>query len=147
MKVILRNDIAGLGKRGDICDVKDGYARNFLFPSAQALLATDGAVTQAAAMRRRRDLRDAADKDSAQEKARILVTRTITIPAKAGKEGRLYGSITTSDIANAIAAQTDIAIDRKQLQVEAIKTVGSYSVAAKLHHDVAFPINLEIVAL
>ena len=53
MKVILRNDIAGLGKRGDICDVKDGYARNFLFPSAQALLATDGAVTQAAAMRRR----------------------------------------------------------------------------------------------
>src|ERR1700712_4921533 len=123
MRVILRNDISGLGKRGDICEVKDGFGRNYLFPSGLALLATDGAVSQAAAMRRRRDLRDAADKDGAQEKARVLVTKTITIPAKAGREGRLYGSITTADIAAAIAEQTNIAIDRKQLTVEAIKTV------------------------
>jgi large subunit ribosomal protein L9 len=146
MRVILRTDIAGLGKRGDICEVKDGYGRNFLFPGGKALPASDGAVAQAAAMRRRRDLRDAADKDGAQEKAKILVARTITIPAKAGKEGRLYGSITTADISAAIAEQTDIAIDRKQLHVEPIKALGTYSVAAKLHSDVAFPITLEIVA-
>lgn len=145
MKVILRNDMAGIGKRGDIVEVSDGHARNFLLPKGHALVATDGAVSQAKAMRRARDLRDAADRESAQTVASALVARTITITAKAGSEGRLFGSVTTGDIAHAIQAQANISIDRKKLHVEQIRTLGSYSVAVKLHSDVEFPVNIEII--
>jgi large subunit ribosomal protein L9 len=145
MKVILRNDLAGVGKRGDIVEVSDGHARNYLLPKGHALVATDGAVSQAKAMRRARDLRDAADRESAQTIASALVARTITITAKAGSEGRLFGSVTTGDIAQAIHAQANISIDRKKLHVEQIKTLGTYSVAVKLHSDVEFPVSVEVV--
>ncbi len=145
MKVILRNDLAGVGKRGDIVEVSDGHARNYLLPKGHALVATDGAVSQAKAMRRARDLRDAADRESAQTIASALVARTITITSKAGSEGRLFGSVTTGDIAQAIHAQANISIDRKKLHVEQIKTLGTYSVAVKLHSDVEFPVNVEVV--
>ena len=146
MKVILRSDLAGLGKRGDICEVKEGYARNYLLPRGMAMVATDGAVSQAASMRRARDLRDAQDRESAQTVASALVARTITIPAKSGSEGRLYGSVTTADIAEAVAEQTGIELDRKQLVGEPIKSLGTHSVSAKLHADVEFPITVEVVA-
>jgi len=145
VRVILRNDLAGLGKRGDIVDVADGHARNYLLPRGHAMKATDGAVSQAKAMRRARDLRDAADRESAQSIASALVARTIVIPAKAGAEGKLFGSVTTADIAQAIELQTNISIDRKKLHVETIKHLGSYSVAAKLHHDVEFPVTINVV--
>ncbi len=145
MKVILRNDMVGVGKRGDIVEVSDGHARNFLLPKGHALVATDGAVSQAKAMRRARDLRDAADRESAQTIASALVARTITITAKAGSEGRLFGSVTTGDIAEAIHAQANISIDRRKLHVEQIKTLGAYSVSVKLHSDVEFPVNIDVV--
>lgn len=145
MKVILRSDLAGVGKRGDIVEVSDGHARNFLLPKGHAFPATEGAVNQAKAMRRARDLRDAADRESAQTIATALVARTIVIPAKAGSEGRLFGSVTTGDIAQAIHTQANISIDRKKLHVEPIKTLGSYSVSVKLHADVEFPVNVEVV--
>ena len=144
MKLILRNDLAGVGKRGDIVDVSDGYARNYLLPKGHALPASDGAVSQAKAMRRARDLRDAADRESAQTIATSLVARTIVLTAKAGSEGKLYGSITTGDIAQAIHQQANISIDRKKLNVEQIKTLGTYTVTAKLHHDVEFPVTIEV---
>ena len=146
MKVILRSDIAGLGKRGDICEVKDGHARNYLLPRSLAIVATDGAVDQAASMRRARDLRDAQDRDAAQEVAKTLVARTITIPVKAGSEGRLYGSVTTSDVASAVEAQAGITLDRRQLQSEPIKSLGTHTVIAKLHSAVEFPITVDVVA-
>lgn len=145
MKVILRNDLVGVGKRGDIVEVSDGHARNYLLPKGHALVATDGAVSQAKAMRRARDLRDAADRESAQTIASALVARTITITAKAGSEGKLFGSVTTGDIAQAIHAQANISIDRKKLHVEQIKSLGTYSVAVKLHSDVEFPVSVEVV--
>lgn len=145
MKVILRSDLSGVGKRGDIVDVADGHARNYLLPRGLALVATDGAVNQAKAMRRARDLRDAADRESAQTIASALVARTITISAKAGSEGKLFGSVTTADIAQAIHAQANISIDRKKLHVEPIKLLGTYSVAVKLHSDVEFPVSVEVV--
>ena len=145
MKVILRNDLAGVGKRGDIVEVSDGYARNYLLPKGLGFVATDGAVNQAKAMRRARDLRDAADRESAQTIASALVAKTITITAKAGSEGKLFGSVTTGDIAQAIHAQANISIDRKKLHVEQIKTLGTYSVAVKLHSDVEFPVSVEVV--
>ena len=146
MKVILRSDVAGLGKRGDICDVKDGHARNYLLPRSLAMVATPGAVDQAASMRRGRDLRDAQDRDAAQEIAKALVARTITIPVKAGTEGRLFGSVTTSDIAAAVEEQAGIVIERRKLHSDPIKTVGTHTVVAKLHGAVEFPITIEVVA-
>ncbi|MFN8021226.1 MAG: 50S ribosomal protein L9 [Acidimicrobiales bacterium] len=145
MKVILRNDLAGLGKRGDIVEVSDGYARNYLLPKGLGFTATEGAVNQAKAMRRARDLRDAADRESAQTIASALVAKTITITAKAGSEGKLFGSVTTGDIAQAIHAQANISIDRKKLHVEPIKSVGTYSVSVKLHADVEFPVSVDVV--
>jgi large subunit ribosomal protein L9 len=145
MKVILRSDVAGLGKRGDICEVKDGHARNYLLPRSLAMVATPGAVDQAASMRRGRDLRDAQDRDAAQEIAKALVARTITIPVKAGTEGRLYGSVTTSDIAEAVEAQAGIVIERRKLHADPIKSLGTHTVVAKLHGAVEFPITIEVV--
>jgi large subunit ribosomal protein L9 len=147
MKVILRSDLDRVGKRGDIIDVADGYGRNYLLPRGLAIKATDGAVDQASKMRRARDLRDASDRESAQTIASTLVPKVIQITAKAGKEGRLFGSVTSADIVDAIASQTGIDLDRKTLDVDAIKTVGEHTVTAKLHSDVSFPIRLEVSAI
>jgi large subunit ribosomal protein L9 len=146
MKVILRSDHATLGKRGDIVEVSDGHARNFLLPKGLAMVATDGAVSQASAMRRGRDLRDAADRDSATSIASALVPRTITIAAKAGSEGKLFGSVTNADVADAVVAQTGIQLDRKQIHMDPLKQLGTHQVSAKLHSAVEFPITVEIVA-
>jgi large subunit ribosomal protein L9 len=145
MRVILRSDQKGLGKRGDIVEVSDGHARNFLLPKGHALVASDGAVSQAASMRRSRDLRDAQDRESAQTVATTLVPKIITIPAKAGSEGKLYGSVTAADVVEAVEAQTKITLDRKQLHMEPIKSLGTHSITAKLHADVEFPITIEVV--
>lgn len=145
MKVILRSDLKGLGKRGDIVEVAEGHARNFLLPKGHAIPASDGAVNQATAMRRARDLRDAQDRESAQAVASKLVSTTITIKVKAGAEGRLFGSVTAADVAAAIHDQANIELDRRKLTVDHIKTTGTYQVSAKLHHDVEFPITLEVV--
>jgi large subunit ribosomal protein L9 len=146
VKVILRSDVNGVGKRGDICEVSAGYARNYLFPKGLALTATDGAVQQAASMRRARDLRDAQDRSAAEEVARALVSQVITIPAKAGTEGRLFGSVTAADIVGAVSAQTGVELDRRKLLLaEPIKSLGTHLVAVRLHSDVEFPVTLEVV--
>jgi large subunit ribosomal protein L9 len=147
MKVILRADVSEIGKRGDICDVANGYARNYLLPRGLAMKATDGAVSQAAAMRRARDVRDAEDRSAAEEVARTLVARIITISAKSGSEGKLYGSVTAGDITSAVAAQTGVELDRKKLVLaEPIKVVGSHQVPVKLHSEVEFPVTVEVVS-
>jgi len=147
MKVVLRSDVDQVGKKGDIVEVADGYARNFLVPKGLAFTATPGVEAQATAMRRGRDLRDASDRAAAEEVAKTLVPRVVTIPARAGAEGRLFGSVTTSEIAEAVASQTGIEIDRRKLHLdEPIKSVGTHLVPAKLHADVEFPITVEVVA-
>ncbi|MEY2973912.1 MAG: ribosomal protein [Actinomycetota bacterium] len=146
MKLILRSDLQGVGKRGDIVDVADGYARNYLLPKGKAIVATPGAVDQAARMRRARDLRDASDREAATTVASTLVPKVIEITAKAGTEGRLFGSVTAADIVAAIEAQTSIVIDRKLIEIEEqIKSTGQHTVRATLHHEVSFPITLEVV--
>ena len=95
MKVILRSDLDGLGKRGDIVDVADGHARNFLFPKGHAIAATEGAVDQAGRMRKARDLRDSSARDAATAIASKLVPMIIKVSAKAGPEGKLFGSVTS----------------------------------------------------
>jgi len=144
MQVILRNDIDGLGKRGDIVDVADGYARNFLLPKGKAIKASAGAIDQAARMRKARDLRDASDRDAATTVASTLVPKVITISAKA-HDGKLFGSIHEVEIVAAVAEQTGIEIDRKAIVIaEPIRTVGQHQVTASLHPEVAFPITLDI---
>ncbi len=147
MKVILRTDVSDVGKKGDIIDVADGYGRNYLVPKGLALRATEGNVQQASSMRRARDLRDAKDRGAAEEVARVLVPAIITIKAKAGNEGRLFGSVTTSDVATAVQEQTGIEVDRRKLQLEdPIKSVGTHQIPTKLHPDVEFAITVEVVS-
>ena len=146
MQVILRTDVAGFGNRGDIVNVADGHARNFLFPKNKAMKATAGAVDQAARMRRSRDLRDASDREAATTIASTLVPKVIMITAKASDE-KLFGSIHDSDIVKAVEEQTGIVLDRKSITIdEQIKTTGQHRVTASLHSDVSFPITIEVAA-
>ena len=146
MKLVLRTDVAQIGKKGDIVDVADGYGRNFLLPKGLAFLASAGVETQATSMRRNRDVRDASDRAAAQAIATKLVPQVVTITARSGAEGKLFGSVTTMEIAEAVTAQTGIELDRRQLHLdEPIKTLGTHLVPAKLHAEVEFPITIEVV--
>ncbi|MGH9114490.1 MAG: 50S ribosomal protein L9 [Acidimicrobiales bacterium] len=147
MRIVLRSDIDHVGKRGDIVEVADGYARNFLLPKGHAITATAGVTAQANAMRRARDLRDAKDRESAEVVARTLVPAVIRIPARAGAGGKLFGSITAADVVEAVSAQTRIGLDRRKLRLdEPIKTLGTHEVPVKLHADVEFRVTVEVVA-
>ena len=146
MKVILRQDIAGVGCRGDIIAVADGHARNYLLPRGLALVATDGAVAQATSMRRARDLRESSDRASAHTVAETLMARSFTVKAKAGNEGRLFGSVTTADIVAALAAQSGIILDRKKIVAQPIRTTGAHTAIVRLHADVECTVKLSVVA-
>lgn len=147
MRVVLRTDLDHVGKRGDIVDVADGYARNFLLPKGHAIVATTGVTAQAAAMRKARDLKDAKDREAAEVVARTLVPMVIRIPAKAGSGGKLFGSVTTGDIADAVTQQAKVNLDRRRLHLdEPIKSTGTHEVPVKLHSDVEFRITVEVVA-
>jgi large subunit ribosomal protein L9 len=147
MELIMRTDVPGVGKRGDLVEVADGFARNFLLPKGHAFKATSGAHAQAEAMRRTRDISDAAARSAAEEIAKTLVPATITVTAKTGGGERLFGSVTTSDIVEAILAQTGLEVDRHALHLdEPIKSLGTHSVPAKLHHDVEFPVTVEVIS-
>jgi large subunit ribosomal protein L9 len=146
MKVVLRADVDNVGKKGDILEVADGFGRNFLIPQGKAFIATDGVVTQAQSMRRSRDLRDAKDRESAETIARTLVPAVITVPAKSGAEGKLFGSVTAADLVAAVHAQTGVELDRRKVHLaEPIKSLGTHQVPVKLHADVEFPVTVEVV--
>jgi large subunit ribosomal protein L9 len=145
MKVLLRSDIDGVGRRGDIVDVSGGFARNYLVPTGRAVEAPPGVTAQAAAMRRARDLRDAKDRDSAGTVAQAITAKPITVNARAGAEGRLFGSVTAADIAEAIEAQTGAVVDRRKIALaEPIRSVGSHTVSVKLHPEVESEVTVEV---
>lgn len=147
MKVLLRSDISGVGKKGDIVEVAKGFARNYLFPTGSALLATGGIEAQAASMRQSRALRDAQDMESAEAVAAVLRAATVTITARAGTEGRLFGSVTVTDITDAVEAQTGAVVDRRKVQLaEPIKSVGTHVVPVHLHTEVTAELTVEVVA-
>ncbi len=147
MKLVLRSDVDQVGKKGDIVDVSDGYGRNFLLPKGLAFRASDGVETQAAKMRQSRDQRDASDRAAAQDVATSLVPKVVTITARAGAEGKLFGSVSAAEIVDAVASQTGVALERRQIHLdEPIKTTGTHLVPAKLHAEVEFPITVEVVA-
>ena len=147
MRIILRSDVANVGRKGDVLDVSDGFARNYLVPKGLAMRATDGAMAQAAAMRRARDLKEAKDRAGAEEVARRLTPVVIRIPARAGAEGRLFGSVTTADIVEAVASQTGVTVDRRRVHLdEPIKSLGTHDVPLKLHADVEAHLQVEVVS-
>jgi len=147
VKVVLRTDVPGVGKRGDITEVSDGFARNFLVPQGRAILANAGIEGQAASMRRSRDLKDARNREGAETIALKLVPIVFRIEARSGTEGRLFGSVTASDIVDAVTRQSGVELDRRRLVIEEpIKTLGSHEVGVRLHPEVEFRVTLEVVS-
>ena len=147
MKVVLRHDIDGVGRRGDIVEVADGYARNYLFPGGHGIAATSGVESQAASMRRARDLREARDREAAQAKAKVLAGATLRLVARAGSSGKLFGSVGVADVAQAARDQKGVELERHQVLLdEPIKALGTYEVPVRLYGDVGTAVMVEVVA-
>lgn len=147
MRVLLRADVAGLGRRGDIVVVKPGYARNFLLPSGAGLVATDASATQAEAMRRARDLLDAKSRDAALAQKATIEAASLTVAARAAQNGRLFGSVTEADVVNALRTATGLSLDRHAIHMgEHLKEVGPATAQAVLFDGVTATITLEVVA-
>ena len=128
-------------------NVSSGHARNFLLPNDLAIVANAGTIAQAEVMRKSREQQIAADRESARLVATSLSTTVIKIAAKAGNEGRLFGSINAAEIAKAVLDQTGVTIDRKNIQVETpLRQLGEHSVSAEIFSDVVATLKLEIVA-
>jgi large subunit ribosomal protein L9 len=147
MKVLLRSDVNGLGRRGDIVDVKNGYARNFLLPSGAALPASSSTEAQATLMRKARDVIDAKSRDAAEAQKALIEQATLTIASRASANGRLFGSIGETDIVNAIRTATGISLDRHAITLaEHLKDVGSATATATLFDGVEATVTIEVVA-
>jgi large subunit ribosomal protein L9 len=146
VKVILNQEVRGVGAPGDIVEVADGYGRNYLLPRNLARLATKGAVTQAEGIRARRQAREVASLEQAQTLAAHLASLRVVMTAKAGPEGRLFGSITASQIADAIAKAGGTPIDRRRITLDGpIKNLGTHRLMVRLHAEVEAPVNVEVV--
>ncbi len=147
MKIVLRDDVENVGRKGDLIEVTDGFARNYLVPRGLAMKATKGVVRQADAMRRSREAREARDRDSAQALADQLTGRRIALRARAGEGGRLFGSITSADVVDAVRKQTGVELDRRKAQLaEPLKELGAVDVPVKLHPDVEVTLTVDVVA-
>jgi large subunit ribosomal protein L9 len=147
MKVVLRDDVEKLGQKGDIVDVADGYARNFLVPRGLAMKAENGVVRQAEAMRRNRSAKEQRDREAAQTLADRLTGKTLSVPARAGEAGKLFGSITAADIVAAVADQWGVEIDRRRLGLdEPLKELGTVELPVRLHADVTATLTVDVVA-
>lgn len=146
MNVVLRADVDGVGKKGDMLQVADGFARNYLIPKGRAIPATAGVQAQATAMRRSAAAREAREREQSESVARKLVPMVIRIRARAGPEGRLFGSVSPSDIAEAVADQSETVLDRRSLQIEEpIRSLGAHEVGVKLAGGVEFVLNVEVI--
>jgi large subunit ribosomal protein L9 len=147
VKVLLRDDVESVGRKGDVVDVADGFARNYLVPQGLAIAASKGATKQAEAMRRNREAREVRDREAAQELAGRLGSTTISVGARAGEGGKLFGSVTSTDIAHAVRAALDVEIDRRTIELgDPLKELGPVEVPVRLHPDVVATLRVEVVA-
>jgi large subunit ribosomal protein L9 len=147
MKVVLRADVPGVGRRGDIVKVAGGFARNFLLPEGRAIIANEGVEGQAEQMRRGRDLREAKSRGEAETQAKLLTGASIPMSARAGSGGRLFGSIGPADVVDAIKAAKGVEIDRRHIVLpDHIKETGSFEVTVELFNDVTAVVTLEVSA-
>jgi large subunit ribosomal protein L9 len=147
MRVLLRDDVAGVGRRGDIVKVAGGFARNFLLPEGRAIVATEGIEGQAEQMRRGRDLREAQDRNAAEAQIALLAGAVIPVSARAAGGGRLFGSIGPADVVDAIRAAKGIEVDRRHVLLpDHIKETGTYEVTLELFRDVSTIVTVEVTA-
>jgi large subunit ribosomal protein L9 len=146
MKIILHKEVQKLGAPGDVVDVADGYARNFLIPRGLAAPATKGAVRHADRLRQAHDKRTRAAVEAANALAERLSAGPMRLPAKAGEDGRLFGSITIQHLAEEIEKLAGVPIDRRQVTAEPIRSVGTHEVTVHLHPDVNATVTVEVVA-
>ncbi|MEO3873183.1 50S ribosomal protein L9 [Nonomuraea sp. B12E4] len=147
MKLILTNEVSGLGAPGDVVEVKDGYGRNYLIPRGYAMRWTRGAEKQIETIRKARDAREIRDLGTAKEVAGQIGALRVRLTTRAGESGRLFGSITTGDIADAVKAAGGPILDRRRIEiVNPIKSVGSHKVTVKLHPEVSASVDVEVVA-
>lgn len=148
MKLILTREVAGLGLAGDIVEVADGYGRNFLVPRGAAILWSKGAEKQIGQIKRSRDAREIRDLGHAREIKADLEKLRVSLGARAGKDGRLFGSITTADVASAVKDAGGPTLDRKRIQIDGhIKTTGEHTITVDLHPDVVASVPLNVQAL
>jgi large subunit ribosomal protein L9 len=146
MEVILRETVKDLGKAGQLVRVKPGYARNFLLPKGLAYEATEGNKRRIEGEQKARESRDSAERNEAQRQAQALGSLTVSITGKAGEEGKLFGSITAQDVAEALAAQGQ-QVDRRKLELDQpIKTLGFHTIPLRLHPDVLAEVRVQVVA-
>lgn len=145
-KLILTQEVVGLGSAGDIVDVKAGYARNYLVPRGVAVVWTSNGEKQIAQLKAARLAREVANADDAKAVKVKLESEKIKISVKAGKEGRLYGAVKPANIADAIKAAGLGSVDKKKILVGAIKSTGEYPATVRLYEDVAAQVTLQIVA-
>ena len=147
MKLILTQDVSGLGAPGDVVEVAPGYGRNYLVPQGLAIQATRGAEKQIATIRRAREVREVRDLGHAKEIQTQLSGLKVRLPARSGDGGRLFGSITSGDVVEAVASAGGPKLDRRLVTLAApIKALGNHTVKVKVHPEVEATVNVEVVA-
>jgi large subunit ribosomal protein L9 len=147
MKLILTQEVAGLGAAGDVVEVKDGYGRNYLVPRGFAIAWTKGGEKQLETIRRARSVREIADLDTAEQVKTRLEATPVRMPVRAGETGRLFGAVTPADIVTAVEKAGGPSVDKRRIEVgNPIKTIGSHTVTVRLHPDVAATVQLDVVA-
>lgn len=145
-KLILTHEVTGLGTPGDVVEVKDGYARNYLLPRGLATAWSRGAEKQIAGIRKARKAREIASLDDAKAVRDALQAKVVVVTAKAGASGRLFGAVTTTDIAEAVTAAGGPAIDRRKVEIgQPIKSLGDFQVQVRLHDDLSAKIDVRVV--
>ncbi len=146
MKVILLQDVKGKGKKGQMIDVSDGYARNFMLPKKMAMEATPDAINTMRMNDKATQERIAREKAEALAISQKLRELTVTVTAKGGGNGRLFGSVTNAEVAEALAKQSGIKLDKRKVVLgETIKNVGTYTATCKLGYEITAPLTVKIV--
>ncbi len=147
MKLILTQEVGSLGGPGDLVEVKDGYGRNYLVPRGLAIVATRGAEKQVSQIRRAREVREIRDLGQAREVAAALAALPVRLSVRAGSGGRLFGSVTSADVAEAVVAGGGPKLDRRRIELsDPIKVVGQHTVSVRLHPEVSASITVDVVA-
>lgn len=146
MKVILLEDVKGVGKKGDIVNASDGHAMNFLLPRKLGLEANKANLAQLDAQKKKVEQKLAQDVAAAQAIAEKLRDAKVKIPVKAGSQGKMFGSISNKEVAEAVQSQLGVAIDKKKYNVSAVKTLGEHSAQINLHPQVKVALAFELVA-
>ena len=146
MKIILTQEVSGLGSAGDVVEVKDGYGRNYLLPQGYAIRWTRGAEKEVVSIRRARAAREIRDRDHANEVAEQLAGLDVRLSARAGSGGRLFGSVTPAEIVDAVKAAGGPALDRRRIELAGpIKSTGSHQVRVRLHPEVVATFDVAVL--